>query len=764
VALGVRVDGGHTCFSKERGPNHISDVLGMTAGPDGRVYVLNRRSGACEVGGCAAIAVFRRDGSYERTIKPFPPNLPLERLKATLAFRDDDGRLIPVIHRNNGLTFYPCEDVPQHMAVTPDGHLLLAVVPSDVEPGRPGAQARLAVLDAEGGVPHDTYAGPALHKGCGFDLGATALAAGSKGKFAYVVGIGPKPKCQSFAAIFKCQVSHAVYWVPLPARGPAEAFFGNPAEPGKDAKHLSAPGGLAVDGKGHLLVSDTGNGRVVVLNEKDAAMVDSFPVPSPGWLAVHPRSGAVYVNSGDSVVKFSGWKEHKELARLQLPKRGRHRRFRWSFALETSAEPPTLWVGRNETTWDRGIALLRCEDRGGKFSDLEKPGYYKSRAFRDITVDPTKSEVAYIPSHGGSGALRVLNEATGKTRTVRMTGLKGTFVLGLDGRSHGMQHHHTKGFTLQDINGKLLPFPVTGGRLPETHGAGTKPPRPNLCVDRKGNIYAWSRGRGINLYSPDGKLVRTVIHQVLGRHVGGPRVDAAGNVYIAESVRSAAQPPYPRTFKGRLGKSPIIEKGYATLYGSIVKFGPEGGTVWCPRLGKGGQDKRPFDEARSKNAELKIQDVIARNKPGGKLQGAKWRRFGFSPMLDMALARSCHCLSAEFDVDDFGRVFYPDQARFRIVVLDTGGNQILRFGEYGNQDCLGPESYVIDPKSKHLRPRRTGDPENLPSPLARPAIPLAWIGGLAVTDRYVYVSDALNRRAMRCRIGYAAEETCPISR
>ncbi|HUU23614.1 MAG TPA: kelch repeat-containing protein, partial [Phycisphaerae bacterium] len=91
--------------------------------------------------------------------------------------------------------------------------------------------------------------------------------------------------------------------------------------------------------------------------------------------------------------------------------------------------------------------------------------------------------------------------------------------------------------------------------------------------------------------------------------------------------------------------------------------------------------------------------------------------------------------------------------------LDTAGNEILSIGGYGNQDCCGPDSYVVDPAGKFLRPRKADDPKDLTSPFAKPEIAFAWIIGVAVTDKYAYVSDAINKRVLRVKLDYAAEET-----
>ena len=95
-----------------------------------------------------------------------------------------------------------------------------------------------------------------------------------------------------------------------------------------------------------------------------------------------------------------------------------------------------------------------------------------------------------------------------------------------------------------------------------------------------------------------------------------------------------------------------------------------------------------------------------------------------------------------FDVDWFGRVWYPDLGRFRVGVLDTNGNVITTFGGYGNADSCGPES-----KDKAL---------------ATPDLALCWLVGVGATDRCAYLADGLNRRLLRARLVYAAEETCAV--
>jgi hypothetical protein len=160
VGLGLQAGYAGQAFGEANlaGPNKIENVIGLTAGPDGRIYVLSDCSGW--VWCTTAMHVFRRDGSYEKTIKPFPSNLPVEKARAVGAFVNSFGGFNPLMHRTMGLSFYQFEDVPHRPAVTADGQVILAVVPG-MEKYR-GTAAHLAVLDAEGGIPNATYAGPAL--------------------------------------------------------------------------------------------------------------------------------------------------------------------------------------------------------------------------------------------------------------------------------------------------------------------------------------------------------------------------------------------------------------------------------------------------------------------------------------------------------------------------------------------------------------------------------------------------------------------------
>jgi hypothetical protein len=945
VGLGLKASYAGLAFDEkdQNGPNRIGDILGMSAGPDGRVYVLARTDVWSDHWNATKMHVFRRGGSYEKTIKPFPSDTPLDRAGAEGAFIDASGGFSPLIKRATSMSFYAYEDVPHQPAVTADGKIVLAVVPG-LEGHERGGPARLALLDTSGGIPESSYAGPVLSTGLIWGCAVTAatsfknystLVTDGNSKVVYVSGLASGNR-------YKSQATHAVYAAKLPDRGPLVTFFGDPSKPGNDDTHLNDPKGLAVDGKGHLLISDFGNHRVVIVNVSSKTIAGSFPVPGPGWLAVHPKTGDVYVQSGEStLVKFSpstgsgqdGWDKPKEVARADFvalinktPAGAYRPTTKVTFALDASAAPAVVWVGCASALW-KGRSLVWCEDQGGKFSDPTAAACFEEHHFKRPAADPWRKEV--VAKDESVPGLRILDETTGQVRIVggQAVGASGrTHRLGPDGDIYGVEN--ATPVMRFDREGKSKPFPATLknpfllGRLP-VGDTGTTAWERDFSVDRRGDIYVRAQGpeyhglMTVQIYDRDGHLKRTVLHAVSDA-MYGPRVDPKGNMYIMDSIKPIGQ-PFPEDLKPYVNGK-VVEHWFDWIYGSVIKFGPEGGAVWfaaknlgspltyegwscaapnhhvcvsdlrtaggsltgtilkapatvsfpkdlwvdaavhtkitfrlkndsdgnqatlsyhrvgenySTSCGPGYQEtveikpnsdfvEYTFDLAGEKewkenlwhlglmptsaakgsfsidwvrigeadnpstgsgqahlvwnfNAgdgpDKRLPDTM-RKEPvgattyhlggGAVLQGALWWKPGFSPLGQVNSGDHCHCVGSDFDVDDFGRTFAPDTGRFRVGVLDANGNEIICFGGYGNQDNCGPDSYILDRAGNFLRPRKADDPKELASPFAKPEIGFAWIIGVAVTDRYAYVGDVINKRILRVKFDYAARETCEI--
>ena len=890
VGLGLKSSWGGVAFADpgKSGPNMLEGlVTGIAVGPDGRAYV-GQPHHRFELGSMAKTLVFRRGGEYERTIAPFPANLFIDRLKPAEAFINSFHAVNPRQgpYEERGIWFYPVlKALFQTPAVTPDGRIYMAGMDSK-------GMGVLTVMDSEGGIPAATYGGPAL--GIKW-LDTPFLLAAADGTHLYAV------RCVAGQA----KNATAVYRIRIPDRGPAELFFGEPDKPGSDEKHLNDPRAMALDGKGYLLIADSGNNRVVVLKESDASWAGSFAVDGPTWLGVHRKTGAVYVlDKGLRLIKFAGWKDARELANLKVahtpdPLFGRTAPM---VALDATAEPAVIWLGTN----CKGGGLLRCVDEGANFAPPVQARYYNPVFPVRAAADPTHRMVmTRLPSPNGP-ELRVLDDETGKSSSVIIGSLFAREYwhrLDRDGNFYGQ--FHCAGIQRYGSDGKPRPFPATGGDLP-AGARGNSAWERDMWVDRKGDIYVNRTGatyhgsQTLEVYDQQGNLKRVALWSMTDG-MYGPRVDARGNIVVMDIAKPPDQ-PYPNEFNGA---DPMM---YDWFYGSVIKFGPQGGALWrgedttsavdfenwrsygrvaglqtkggfltgritkapgwdhklaavitvpgrpgtvvdadkCKTVAirlKNGTDgtkatfgigrdivdglpvktveikpnsdftEYTFDLAGAKDwkgpvgsiyispsdtqgegtfaidwikvgsgeaqkvwnfnaeesAETKLPPELKTEKVRGfelgsdsVLQGALWHRPGFSAVSAASGAPGFHCFGTDFDMDDFGRVFAPDSLRFRVGVLDANGNEITSIGAYGNQDFCGPDSYVPDPAGKFLRPRRAGDPRDLVSPFAKPDVAFSWINGVAVTDGHAFVTDCINKRILRVKLDYAAQENCEV--
>ena len=260
---------------------------------------------------------------------------------------------------------------------------------------------------------------------------------------------------------------------------------------------------------------------------------------------------------------------------------------------------------------------------------------------------------------------------------------------------------------------------------------------------KKSRGHMRKRYTSLNVIGQDGKTKRTVIWQCLDSAV--PRLDRWGNIYLADMVKPPGR-SYPEFFDGKLPKPGRTARRSdllwnSAMYASIIKFPPSGGAIWYDKKHKLAlsclgtppaellaKPKVPFGTHYGGEAQLT-----------GELQGALWYRFGYSPYSVPGSGSMCNCEGSGFDVDPFGRAFFPNLGQFRVEVIDTNNNPIASFGKYGNEDSGGKDAKV-----------------------SKPEIPLAWPVYVAVSDTHAYVADTVNRRLVRVRLGAAAEESAPL--
>jgi hypothetical protein len=150
------------------------------------------------------------------------------------------------------------------------------------------------------------------------------------------------------------------------------------------------------------------------------------------------------------------------------------------------------------------------------------------------------------------------------------------------------------------------------------------------------------------------------------------------------------------------------------------------------------------------------------------IEGAEWLFGPVGADGHYGSGGKCHCIVlGRLALDYYARSFVSEVDRYRVVVLDSNGNVILRVGKYGNVDD-GVPLRIAD---RGLRNERrameasSGEPGNPKSEIPNPKS----IGGDEVaimhcmvpavqTDRRLFLADIGNQCIRSVKLGYHAEE------
>jgi len=713
-------------------PAAVSSVRAIAVGPKSEVFVFFGFGGLHPSDGSMAGSVFSREGKYLRTIMPYPANLPEEKLKGLKRLELNDGRKVPFWYQAETRSLVPgAGENENHDAIaTSDGRVAFVGRLEYTRYAQPGP-IHLVVLNADGGVPAD---GPLKTRI--FERGVSAtLALSPDEKTIYASDVRQPGHKETEHYGIPVNVVYKFGWEDKEAK----PFLG-----GKDAAGdwaLNDPKGLCTDKEGNLFVADKGNGRVAVF-KPDGSFLGALKTAKPERVAVHRKTGAVYVLGGKNInalVKFKSWKDDQPAAKAAIPD-FKHAGYRVSMAMDDQADPPVLWIGTHASFYAK-YNLLRIEDQGAAFGDavdivnLPENKGEGAGAVTDLNLDRER-EVLYVgrgPRYDGR---------TGKREDVvvpippKSYSEGAVIAFGRDGFIYLHSSGKDKGVYRFDREIKPAPFAGSGSNYLANPGTLRLRAR-GLTADPQGNVFLlWQSGKAspgdaedancLAVYGPDGKARNEKLIDSELRSLNSVRVDYQGNLYLLLGLRPGKD-VLPPGLKGKVpegARDPDAVLGvnyYPFIYGSVAKFGPEGGVI---RKGSGGV---PCNY----NLDLATEVKGARWIVPGASNVPSWRTG--SPYVKPDI---CLCESPRFDVDGFGRSFYPDAGRFRVGVLDTGGNQIGSFGAYGNQDSAGPKSAVPVPE-----------------------IPLCWPQAVAVSDEAAYVGDRLNRRVVRVKLAYAAEET-----
>jgi DNA-binding beta-propeller fold protein YncE len=758
-------------------PAASGPIAALAAGPNGAVYLFHHDPTTLPSHwGSKKIKVLDRDGRHVRAVTPFPAGIDPEKIKPLTPFRDESGRLVPHIHHLRQLSVYPeaANAFPPYQSPVVDrqgrAHWLVL-------------GPAVASIAADGSVPYDTLVGPRLLPDVKdlrtgnlymYSLDAPCLALSGDEKSLYLAGLwtGKFEKKDTYAPL------PAVFRVDLDKRGPGEVFVGRLDARDTQGALLAAPRGLAV-ANGLLYIADTQADRVAVFREADRSYVGQIKVANPQSIGVDPATGAVYVcaytgKQTADLIKFDGYANGRQVARIALPKTGLdpnggvHR-----IAVDASARPVLIYV----PDLPYSTCRLNClEDAGAEFKDRGDPRDLTTpwaEGPRDLTLDRLRGEL-YVKSTNQRWYR--IDEPTGKLRDV--VDLNKVYKYNLYMSDNGTQLvpspdgslitlNWNRGLIRLDRSGKPLNWPGRdtdqipfGGimnfmqrvlAVPRADELYVVLPNTYRIADPKEKEKVKSRAHSVDVLGVDGQPKRTVVWQCT--HGTILRVDAKGNIYLAEPIKPVGR-FYPEFFDGKLANPTrnltpaegryVFWNSY--MYGSIVKFPPSGGAIWYndDRTSAPSAVGQPPADLLAKPVVKAEAHLVYQIKAPAEIQGADWFRFGFAPYSMHSGSDTCMCEGAGFDIDLYGRVFYPNLGQFRVEMVDAANHLLGAFGQYGNQDD-DPE--IQNPES------RIQDTSN---------IPLAWPLTVAVSDTHAYVADTVSRRVVKVRLDCAASETCTV--
>jgi len=675
----------------------MNRIAGIGVGRDGTLYVISKLIGYGTGSSHASIKAFDRTGKYLRMVAPYPANLPEEKLKGIKRIEIASGRRVPFVYNAETRALVPGlgETGLHRLVVTPDGRIIFRGS-MGIARDRKSRYSQLVSVNTDGSIPAKGLLGPRT--------GSPNLAVSPDGKTLYATG--------------KDSVV-ALKW----NGGKSTTVIGS---------GLAGPRSLAVDGEGNLYVAESGAGKISVF-KPDGSALGAIKVSRPVSVAVHPKTGGVYVLGGaksNELSKFASWKSTTAAAKTTLPA-GKGKPRSGILALDASGAPPVLWVATDKS-------ILRIEDKGSAFS--------KPSGLRDNRTSVKANDLfvfkgqLHVYSQRGYAGPWVFDARTGKPVRRKLPKTEPYVGFILQGGADGKYYTLNSGGILRRYNTQskpqLLPF-TAAGKDGAIRGLGhTRTRARGMDIDEHGNIYVLRQklpaektgdANAVAKIGPDGKMINKSLIDSDIRSLNSVRVDPAGNIYIELGARVGGKmiPPHLKGQVPATAEDPDAEAGhnyYPLMYGSIVKFGPDGG------------------EIRKKGDGLPAAFGYKRQV---SIKGAKWSFFGASLVPTFTHGGMtpdiCACESPRFDVDGFGRSFFGDACGFRVGVLDSAGNLICWFGDYGNQDSAGPKSAIPEPE-----------------------IPFGWVNAVAVDDEAAYIGDRLNQRVVKVKLGCSVEETCEV--
>lgn len=741
-------------------PYNFGSIDSIVADEEGNIYISGARGEANQMAMC--VRAFDGEGRYLRELVPFPANLPPDTMKEIARFDAERQAWHPRNLRNLNPDFY---GQPGGYWANPALMLLNASQSNGLVMTN---GSKLFTLNLNGAVKGAQFVTRDLGGVPNSGGGPSMMTISPDSKWVYLSG--PYTKTNQYGYKYDSNFPPGrVYRAPLEGGEKFKEFTTIPVahKDGNDGawekacaalQHFTVPKGpvhqSAIDAKGNVYVANREQGCISVFdpNGKELGKIE---IKNPHLVAVHPRTGAIYVTQMDCLSygnfqcvlhKFDNYSQGtKAVVTREFPPGGNRANANQSLALSAGKDKTILWLA--------GVkgGLVALEDKGSAFEPIQTQFQVKESIPSDwyrLATDYERDEV-YISN--GTNRIWRLNGQTGEGELLKKNNqpFHGTdLAVGYDGLLYVRTGNGYSG-PFERLTRELAPAPFkeTGTHVLSSY-----------IYSRMGCGFA-ERGLGVG---PDGKCYITFMYQWVAYAVGGfggdgkplkgkylsgsfpakkpeelkkypagmdsavigpvpqmtanLRVDLKGNIYLGMMYRPKGFTP-PKGFEK--------DQGYRVSVGSVVKFGPDGGSM-------------PGAEGAASAADI---------------TGALNTYPGLAPFSSSAEAfgsnTCCVCRVPRFDLDRYGRLALPNAMTNSVLIYDNAGNLILEFGKYGNFDA------------QYVNPNTSEGKQNKPA-AGHPEIPMAWPTGAGFTENSLYVMDTYNRRALRVDAVYAAEAVLPV--
>jgi hypothetical protein len=704
---------------------------------------------------------YNPDGSYARTLLPFPAECKPDALPNVARWDDKRKAFMPKNQSSLNPAFYPWgTEEANIVSASPDGIVMVS--------GRTTYRF---------GPNGEMLAGPTPMWSAAAKLECPGwlivqVTASPDGKYLYYSNVaGTKYQPKHFNDTNPAWPQGRVYRqdVSKPGSDP-EKFYDLELPNWEQQKYWlpdawnkrSAAAGVTTDAKGNLYICDLVNQEVV---EVDPAgkKVSATKAPWPERIHVDAKSGSYYVICRTAqpkdgmvlkkLVKISGrGADGKIVAELPFKEGGLGE----ASALGVMNGQPVLWIAG-------GLTMICVKDAGTALEIVQttfKPEPESQTDYNRLSVDWAREQV-YVNT--GTSRIWRYDGMTGQGELLKEKGkvFYGTdLTVGYDGLLYIRSGEGYSGpFERRTPALEPAPFPGTKSHLLtpyvysrmgvgfSEHGIGVGPDGRafftymydwnKYCIsgfDGQGNAMKGKYLKGkVNKPDKDGKrpmpeAIDSAVVGPLPMSNGGVRVDLKNNIYVGMRLLPDGHLVPPGFEK---------DAAYQHWTGCVVKYPPEGGTV----LNTESKDDEPSGDAPKTSLawagqKMSVVGALQIYSGVGSFSGNGWGGNG----------SCCVCRVPRFDIDRYGRIVIPNVVTNSVTVLDNAGNELLSFGAYGNFD-----SQFVLPGSKETKPL-----------VSSPAIPLAWPTGAGFSKKYLYVNDTYSRRVVRVDMKYKAETVCEI--